>query len=774
MTRRPLLAAALVLFAFAGCGETPVGDGYLAVTVTWDEAVTARCFRVQVPQADGSLLRTGPMARPEGADASLVVGVYRGALPSTVVVEALGYSDDDCEQLVDPPETSGEVEATFPVGGVAQVALRVVVTQPGLDGGVDAGAPDAGGVDAGAPDAGDVDGGPTDGGADAGAPDAGPVVEVCDDGVDNDGDGDADCDDSDCEGKACSGTHVCRSGQCEFAGEVNCADGLDNDGDGATDCEDSDCLGATCTPQDLCLVNAVCAADGTCGSTEQLSCPDEVCRDNGGCAAGVCVSTPSPEGTPCTSTNACITNTQCDGSGACAGDSVVCPPAPMCFINTCVESDGGCAPSPDPGATCDDDDACTLNDECIADGGCTGTPRTCPPPGDCQIAVQCDSQRGCVYTPAASGTLCTGGVCNASGQCLPPDPLFPFTPSNFTEADVRPVVATVQPDLSLVGNCTAVLDTALADGGVAISGCGASMPPHVFVQQPGGPEALVLVVGELTIHQNSTLRVQGRRPLIVAALEGISIAGKLSADAPATPLAASLTGNCAGGSGSSGGSATYSGGGGGGAFGTASAKGGNGWWQSNGGARGSASGNDTLTPLRGGCPGGKGGGGGGGQGGQGGGAVQLTAALNIAISGTVTANGRGAGGGSRGSHGGGGGGSGGGLLLESVTVTSSGRVTANGGGGGEGGDAASAGAAGEDGKDSTSAAGGGWSGAFCSGDGGGGGVRSVVPATGGNGWCWRSGGGGGGGGSVGRIRVNATTCAFSGTVSPAPSSASCP
>jgi hypothetical protein len=56
--------------------------------------------------------------------------------------------------------------------------------------------------------------------------------EICDDGADNDGDGDADCDDSDC-------SDVC---------DEVCDDGVDNDADGDVDCDDSECVDfAPCT-----------------------------------------------------------------------------------------------------------------------------------------------------------------------------------------------------------------------------------------------------------------------------------------------------------------------------------------------------------------------------------------------------------------------------------------------------------------------------------------------------------------------------------------------
>src|SRR5690242_5511020 len=59
------------------------------------------------------------------------------------------------------------------------------------------------------------------------------VELTCGDGIDNDCDDFADCNDFDCEG----------IGDCIKPGEANnydCSDGIDNDEDGFTDCEDND------------------------------------------------------------------------------------------------------------------------------------------------------------------------------------------------------------------------------------------------------------------------------------------------------------------------------------------------------------------------------------------------------------------------------------------------------------------------------------------------------------------------------------------------------
>lgn len=85
-----------------------------------------------------------------------------------------------------------------------------------------------------------------------------PAEQICDDGIDNNGDGLIDCVDPDCASNpACQ--EICDDGidnnwdlkidcadpRCAFdpVCPENCTDGIDDDGDGDTDCEDLDCLG---------------------------------------------------------------------------------------------------------------------------------------------------------------------------------------------------------------------------------------------------------------------------------------------------------------------------------------------------------------------------------------------------------------------------------------------------------------------------------------------------------------------------------------------------
>ena len=68
---------------------------------------------------------------------------------------------------------------------------------------------------------------------------------LCSDGVDNDGDGQKDCEDPDC---AASAAEVC-------------GDGMDNDCNRAFDCADSACGGTACTQL---TDGAPCTSDGQC------------------------------------------------------------------------------------------------------------------------------------------------------------------------------------------------------------------------------------------------------------------------------------------------------------------------------------------------------------------------------------------------------------------------------------------------------------------------------------------------------------------------------
>jgi hypothetical protein len=277
---------------------------------------------------------------------------------------------------------------------------------------------------------------------------------------------------------------------------------------------------------------------------------------------------------------------------------------------------------------------------------------------------------------------------------------------------------------------------------------------------------------DVTVAADVTVTIRGDRPLIIVADGLISIQGTIVVDPP-TIFDASCGANSAGDTQTN----TSSGGGGGGfgaAGGTAGSSSGGGPTPGSG-----VGGTDALKPLRGGCPGGDSGDsrGSGGTalnvagvgGGRGGGALELSSASMIVVSGSIIANGRGGqgggakdqpcanGGANNCTSGGGGGGSGGAILLEapSVDVQVAANICAVGGGGGAGGfgdnTPTRAGLPGQDGGGCSGGPGGMGFNTKPGGQGG-----DVAPGIGGNGTDGGSGfsSGGGGGGGVGRIRVH--------------------
>jgi hypothetical protein len=196
------------------------------------------------------------------------------------------------------------------------------------------------------------------GGTDDGEDDEQPDEETaCSDGLDDDGDGDIDCDDLDCR----------RSGAC---GEYYCYDGYDDDGDGAVDCDDSDCCDFD---ECRCQCEARCEAGTALCIGDRDACTFECCAAGQECVDGRCVGC----------ANECATGyVPCWGSDElCALDC--CTPGQRCGARGCeCETDcaAGTAPCLADEWTCAYE-CCAEGDVCRA-GGCT--------PVACAAAVAVD------------------------------------------------------------------------------------------------------------------------------------------------------------------------------------------------------------------------------------------------------------------------------------------------------------------------------------------------------------------------------------------------
>ena len=751
--RRALLTVSTMLLSCTSSNPVP---GSVRVLVNVEPNLRSRCARVI---ARGNVQRDSSAVRL-GARTHFVIGIAQEDEPTEVFVQAQGYSDDACTVPSVPAENSELLSTRF-----ASPSTAVMVT---LRSGR-AAVPDAG-VDA------DGDGFPA--GLDCDDSNAAihpTATEVCSNGVDDDCDLAPDCADPSCEALACGLNGHCAGARCLAPTESGlCGDALDNDGDGQVDCQDSDCpSGVSCSDGNACTSSDACTGGSCVGAAVECTHPPagQCVATTGRClpdAGGTC-SYPPLTGS-CDDGLACTASDTCGADGSCSGTPKRCdtPPGP-CFasVGQCSESQAGACVYSVRTGSCDDSNNCTRDDVCDGAGHCGGTAVTCTPPGECfTSSTGCAPDGRCLFS-VRSGA-CAGGACDAAGNCVPTAPAFPYTPSNFTPAQLPASGG------AMVASCDVTIDTQTGSGGIGWSTCsgGPAAPPSAVT--PGG--AVLILLESLTINSGVTVQAVGARPLIIAVGGAVVINGVLSANSTGVRGAGSDIA-CSSGAGESGnesGNPETAGGGGGGGFLTDGAQGSDGSHGGRKGDKGRQNGEGSLTPLRGGCRGGNGGheAPGSATGGRGGGALQVSAGgtLTLGGSGSVTAQGEGGKGGQAGSRaGGGGGGSGGAIVLEAsnLVIRGGSAVVANGGAGGEGSGSFVRGTDGQSGQRGYTRAS---SFSFtCGGNGGEGGVRWRGPDGGGRPSCDLNSPGGGGGGSAGRIRlraVNGCSLSDSAVVSP--------
>jgi hypothetical protein len=349
--------------------------------------------------------------------------------------------------------------------------------------------------------------------------------------------------------------------------------------------------------------------------------------------------------------------------------------------------------------------------------------------------VDCGGATSCARCPngktCSAATDCTSAYCSTT--CTTPPVLqFPFTPTNFVVAGLD----------ALSTDDTTLLDCGVStfDSGTLAFGnwCGQNAPTPMVETQAGGSDVVVVPVRNLTLAAGSTIRLTGNRPVVFAVFGNATIAGTIDAGASGTAPGPGGNVSCGTSQGGNGSGETKrlggASGGGGGGFGTAGGKGGKAdtdGSSSTGGIAGIAHGSAAETPLVAGCAGGMAG-----DcttaGGAGGGAVEVSVAGALKVSGTVRSDG-GAGAtpcGASDEGGGTGGGSGGAILLEGAMLDLTGSTLhANGGNGGKNGS---------------------YAGVFnCGGDNGGNGATSATNAGANGSDC--QGGSSGGGGGYGRV-----------------------
>jgi len=172
-------------------------------------------------------------------------------------------------------------------------------------------------------------------------------------------------------------------------GEVSCPQA--GDPTGYLSCVDATCVDPRCTPstpeycdRPTCDVNSDCTGSGSCSA---FRCIDRTC---------FCTAIPADSGPPDAG--------PVDGGPPCAASET------SCVDGVDEDCDGAtdCADSDCADVACDDGDACTSADRCLA-GACVGTARSCDDSNACTVDA-CDAASGCTHMAAANGSMCGAGA----------------------------------------------------------------------------------------------------------------------------------------------------------------------------------------------------------------------------------------------------------------------------------------------------------------------------------------------------------------------------
>ncbi len=228
------------------------------------------------------------------------------------------------------------------------------------------------------------------------------------------------CDDGD----ACTVAGHCTAGQC-VSNPLECDDDnpcTDDFCDPATGCIHT-LNKAPCDDGDLCTINDTCQL-GECLSSGPLNCMDGNPCTEDGCSPEVGCTFKPIKG-ECDDNNACTLNEQCQNGFCTASGWLDCDDENPCTNDLCSPL-SGCLNQFNT-VPCNDGNPCTANDACF-EGNCkSGGPAVCNDNNPC-TDDSCDPASGCVYvnnTAACDdGDSCTASDKCADGICLPGQPLI--------------------------------------------------------------------------------------------------------------------------------------------------------------------------------------------------------------------------------------------------------------------------------------------------------------------------------------------------------------
>jgi hypothetical protein len=232
-----------------------------------------------------------------------------------------------------------------------------------------------------------------------------------------------------CQAGACSGGNpvVCTaSDQCHTAGTCSPATGACSNPNKAD--------GAACNDGNACNQTDTCQAGVCVGGNPVVCTASDQCHTAGTCspATGACSNPNKADGSGCNDGNACTQTDTCQAGACTGGNPVICTASDQCHTaGTCSPATGACSnPNKPDGSGCNDGDACTQTDTCVA-GTCTGAnPVVCTASDQCHLVGTCDSMSGVCSnlakmdgTPCNDGNACTQTDACQAGACMGNDPV---------------------------------------------------------------------------------------------------------------------------------------------------------------------------------------------------------------------------------------------------------------------------------------------------------------------------------------------------------------